>query len=192
MTKLDLRDAAIFGFSMGGGEVARYLGTYGAGRVAKAGFIGAIPPFLLKTADNPTGGDQAMFDGMQEAVRNDRPRFLQEVFQNLYNADVFLGERLSEEVIRLTWSVAVGASAIATHDCIQAWLTDFRGDLAKIQIPVLVIHGDDDRIVPFAGSGKLTHEAIPGSKLATIQGGPHGILWTHGEEVAQAMLDFLA
>lgn len=191
MTQLDLRDAAIFGFSMGGGEVARYLGTYGAERVAKAGFLGAIPPFLLKTADNPSGGDQAMFDGIQQAIAADRPGFLAEFFKNFYNTDVFGGKRIGDQAVQLSWNVAVGASPIGTHACVKAWLTDFRADLAKIRIPVLVIHGDDDRIVPFAGSGKLTHEAIPGSKLVAIAGGPHGILWTHGEEVAQAMLDFL-
>jgi non-heme chloroperoxidase len=191
MTKLDLRDAAIFGFSMGGGEVARYLSTYGAGRVAKAGFLGAIPPFLLKTADNPAGGDQEMFDGIQQALLADRPGFLAQFFKNFYNTDVFGGNRISDAAVQLSWNVAVGASPIATHACVKAWQTDFRADLAKIRIPVLVVHGDDDRIVPFAGSGKRTHESIPGSKLVTISGGPHGILWTHGEEVAQAMLEFL-
>jgi pimeloyl-ACP methyl ester carboxylesterase len=191
MTKLDLKDAAIFGFSMGGGEVARYLGTYGAVRVAKAGFLGAIPPFLLKTADNPTGADASVFDGIQAAIVQDRPGFLAQFFQNFYNVDVFGGKRISDQALQLSWNVAAAASPTGTHDCVKAWLTDFRADLAKIKIPVLVVHGEDDRIVPFAGSGKLTHSSIPGSKLVAIQGGPHGILWTHGDEVAQAMLEFL-
>lgn len=192
LTKLDLREAAIFGFSMGGGEVARYLAKYGASRVAKAGFLGAIPPFLLKTPDNPSGADQSVFDGIQKSIREDRPGFLWQFFRNFYNADVFGGSRISDAALQLSWTVAMSASPFGTHDCVQAWLTDFRGDLAKIKIPVLVLHGDDDRIVPFAGSGKRTHEAIPSSKLVVIAGGPHGILWTHGEEVAQAMLEFLA
>lgn len=191
MTRLDLRSAAIFGFSMGGGEVARYLATYGADRVAKAGFIGAIPPFLLKTADNPNGAEQSVFDGIQKAIREDRPGFLSQFLKNFYNADVFGGTRISDAALQLSWTVAMSASPFGTHDCVRAWLTDFRGDLAKIKIPVIVIHGDDDRIVPFATSGKLTHESIPGSKLVAIPGGPHGILWTHGEEVASAMLAFL-
>jgi pimeloyl-ACP methyl ester carboxylesterase len=191
ITKLDLRDVALVGFSMGGGEVARYIGAHGSERVSKAVFMAAIPPFLLKTADNPAGLDGGMFDGIKQAIAADRPAFLSAFLSNFYNLDVLLGKKISDEVVRLSWNVAAGASPKGTLDCVQAWLTDFRKDLARIQVPTLVVHGDADRILPLAVTGKRTHEAVKGSRLAVVPGGPHGLNWTHAEEVNRELLAFL-
>jgi len=191
MTELDLTGATLVGFSMGGGEVARYLGTYGSDRVEKAVFISAIPPFLLKTSENPEGVEGSVFDGLMESIAADRPAFLTGFFQNFYNVDIFGGDRVSDEVIRLSWNVAAAASPRGTLDCVPAWLTDFRGDLASIDVPVLVIHGDADRIVPFPASGKRIPGMVKESRLVVVEGGPHGIGWTHAERVNRELLDFL-
>jgi len=192
MTRLDLRDATLVGFSMGGGEVARYLGAYGSERVRKAVFMAAIPPFLLATPDNPAGVDGSVFDGIQAGVATDRPGFLAGFLANFYNVDVLGGSRISDEAVRMSWTIAAGASPRGTYDCVRAWLTDFRKDLGSIDVPTLVIHGDDDRIVPLAVSGERTHEMVKGSRLVRIEGGPHGINWTHAVEVNRALLEFLA
>ncbi len=191
MTQLDLRDAALVGFSMGGGEVARYLGTHGSKRVSKAVFIAAIPPFFLKTADNPAGVDNSVFDGIKKALAADRPAFLSQFFSNFYNLDVFKGKLISDEVVRLSWNIASAASPKGTLDCVSAWLTDFRKDLARIDVPTLVIHGDADRIVPLAASGQRTHETVKGSRLVVVKGAPHGLNWTHAKEMNRELLDFL-
>jgi non-heme chloroperoxidase len=191
ITRLKLRDVALVGFSMGGGEVARYLGTFGTAGVRKAAFIAAVPPYLLRAADNPGGVDGDVFAGIQSALVADRPAFLAGFLQNFYNVDVLGGTRISEQAIHASWSVAIAASPKATHACVATWGTDFRQDLARINIPTLVIHGDADRIVPIAASGKATHEAIAGSKLVVIEGGPHGVTWTHPDEVNAALVDFL-
>lgn len=191
MNKLDLRDAALVGFSMGGGEVARYLGKYGNDRVSKAVFMAAIPPFLLKTPDNPAGVDGSVFEGIQKALSIDRPAFLTKFFSDFYNIDILRGKLVSDEVIRLSWNIAAGASAKGTLDCVSAWLEDFRDDLKRIDLPTLVVHGDADRILPLSATGKRTHEAIKGSKLVVVKDAPHGLNWTHAEKVNSALLMFL-
>lgn len=191
MTKLDLRDAALAGFSMGGGEVARYLGAYGSERVRRAAFLAAIPPFLLKTADNPAGVDGAIFEGIKRDLAADRPAFLAAFLSNFYNVDVLGGKHISDDFVRLSWNIASGASPTATLACVSAWLTDFRKDLAKIDVPALVVHGDADRIVPLDVSGRRTHEAVGASRLVVVKDGPHGLTWTHAEEVNRALLEFL-
>lgn len=191
VTKLDLRDAALVGFSMGGGEVARYLGTYGSERVGKAAFLAAIPPFLRKTPDNPGGVDGSVFDVIKAGVAEDRLAFLTAFFANFYNVDVLGGKRVSDQAVQFSWNVAAGASPKGTLDCVSAWLTDFRKDLARIDVPTLVVHGDADRILPIEVTGKRMHELLKGSRLAVIEGGPHGLNWTHADQVNRELLDFL-
>jgi pimeloyl-ACP methyl ester carboxylesterase len=191
VTKLDLRDATLVGFSMGGGEVARYLGTYGSERVRKAAFLASIPPFLLKASDNPGGVDGVVFDGIKAGVAADRLAFLTGFFANFYNVDVLGGKRVSDQAVQFSWNVAAGASPKGTLDCVSAWLTDFRKDLARIDVPTLVVHGDADRILPIDVTGKRTHELVKGSRFVVVEGGPHGLNWTHAEQVNRELLDLL-
>ena len=191
VTKLDLGDTALVGFSMGGGEVARYLGTYGSERVSKAAFLAAIPPFLLKTPDNPAGIDGSVFDGIKAGIAADRLAFLAAFFANFYNVDVFGGKRVSDQAVQFSWNVAAGASPKGTLDCVSAWLTDFRKDLSKIKVSTLVIHGDADRIVPVDASGKRTHELVKGSRFVIIKDAPHGLNLTHAEQVNDLLIEFL-
>ena len=191
LTRLDLRKAVLVGFSMGGGEVARYLGRYGTERVQKAVFMAAVTPFLRKAADNAAGLDAEIFEGIKQAIRADRPSFLTSFLSNFYNVHAFGGKKVSEDLLRLSWSRAATASPIGTLACVDSWLTDFRDDLVRIRIPTLVMHGDDDRILPFAATGSRTHEAVEGSRLIVVAGAPHGLNWTHAEEVNDGLIDFL-
>ena len=191
VTRLKLQDFALAGFSMGGGEVARYLGKYGTKGVSKAILIGGVPPFLLKTADNPEGVDGSVFEGIQKAIAADRYAFLTGFFQNFYNTDVYLGKRVSAEAVQASWNVAAGASATATLTCVPTWCEDFRQDLARIDVPTLVMQGDADRIVPIHASGLRTARLIPGARLVVVKDGPHAITWTHADEVNAALVDFL-
>jgi non-heme chloroperoxidase len=191
VTQLKLRDFALVGFSMGGGEVARYLGKYGSKNVSKAVIISGVPPYLLKTADNPEGVDAGVFDGIQNAVAADRYAFFTAFFKNFYNADLLLGKRVSEQAVQASWNVAAGASAIASLACVPAWHEDFRADLARIDVPTLVMHGDADRIVPITAAGLRSAKLIKGARLAVVKDGPHCILWTHAEEVNAELLSFL-
>jgi non-heme chloroperoxidase len=191
MISLDLHDAVLVGFSMGTGEVARYLGAYGSGRVAKAAFLASLEPFLLKTGDNPDGVDGAVFDGILDAVRKDRYAYFTAFYADFYNLDQNLGSRISEEVVRSSWNVAAGASFYASSACVPSWLTDFRGDIPKIDVPALILHGTGDRILPIDATGRRFHAALPSAEYVEIEGAPHGLLWTHAEEVTQALLTFL-
>jgi peroxiredoxin len=191
MARLDLRDAVLAGFSMGGGEVARYLGRYGADRVSKAMLLGAVPPFLLKTPDNPEGVDKAVFDGMLDAVKKDRVAFLEGFFPDFYNHDP-ASKEVSADLIPFSKWIAWGASPLGTQQCVVAFgTTDFREDLKKIAVPTLVAHGDSDRIVPLEVSGKRSHEMVKGSRLEVLKGAPHGFAATHAPQLNGLMLDFL-
>ncbi len=191
VTHLKLRNFALVGFSMGGGEVARYIGKFGSKGVSKAVIIGGVPPFLLKTADNPEGVDDSIFEGIKKAVATDRYAFFTEFFKNFYNTDVLLGKRVSEEAVRASWNVAASASPTASLACVPTWFEDFRTDVARIDIPTLVIHGEADRIVPIAASGQRTAKLIKEARLVVIKDGPHNVAWTHAEEVNAALGDFL-
>ena len=191
MTQLDLRDVALAGFSMGGGEVARYIGRYGSDRVSKAMLLGAVTPFLLKTADNPDGVDLAVFNGMIDGVKKDRVAFLANFFPAFYNHDAG-ADNANPDLISFSKWIAWAASPVGTQQCITAFgTTDFRDDLRKFTIPTMVVHGDSDRIVPFEVSGKLSHEMIKGSRLEVISGAPHGFAATHAPKLNELMLDFL-
>ena len=191
VTRLKLRNFSLVGFSMGGGEVARYIGKYGSKGVSKAVIIGGVPPFLLKTADNPEGVDGSVFDGIQKAVAADRYAFFTDFFRNFYNTDVFLGKRISEQAVQASWNVAASASATASFACVPTWYEDFRNDLARIDVPTLVIHGDADRIVPIAAAGQRTAKLVKGARLVTIKDGPHAVSWTHADEVNAELVSFL-
>jgi pimeloyl-ACP methyl ester carboxylesterase len=188
---LDVKGATLVGFSMGGGEVARYIARYGSGRVAKAVFAAAVPPYLYKAQDNPEGGlDEATIAQFQGGVKKDRIAFLEEFTKGFFSA----GGKLQVSELQRIYArdIAAFASPKGTLDCIAAFSrTDFRGDLKKIAIPTLIIHGDSDAIVPFEVSGKRTHQAITGSQLALIKGGPHGLNASHPEPFNKALIEFL-
>jgi non-heme chloroperoxidase len=192
MTTLDLRDVALVGFSMGGGEVARYIGARGTERVSSATFVSAVTPYLLKAPDNAEGVDASVFKSITTALAADRPAFLTKFLSDFFNADTLLGNRVSQEVIQLNWSIAASASPRASIELVTAWGTDFRRDLARINVPTLVVHGDADRIVPFGVSGKRTNEMIKGSRLLALKGAPHGLNWTHADDLNKALIEFLA
>ncbi|MFD3827337.1 alpha/beta fold hydrolase [Streptomyces sp. NPDC058625] len=189
---LDLNDAVLVGFSMGTGEVGRYLGTHGSARIAKAAFLASLEPFLLKTDDNPEGVDGAVFEGIEQAVTADRYAYFSAFFNDFYNLDENLGTRISEEAVRNSWNVAAGASWHASVACVATWTTDFRADLPKIDVPTLILHGTADRILPIEATGEPFRRALPQAEYVVIDGAPHGLLWTHAQEVTDALLAFLA
>jgi non-heme chloroperoxidase len=191
LERLDLNDIVLVGFSMGTGEVTRYLGSYGSARVSKAALFGAIPPFLLKTPENPEGVDESVFDGIKTAVIADRPAYFKDFLDNFYNVDENAGTRISDQAWQNSFIVAVGASAYAAYACVDTWLTDFRGDLPKIDVPTLLVHGTADRILPYDATAKRLPGLIKNLQFVTVEGGPHNIAWTHSEEVNKALLDFL-
>jgi len=188
---LDLEDIVLAGFSMGTGEVTRYLGRYGSARVSKAALLGAIPPFLLKTDDNPEGVDGSVFEGIRAAVVADRPAYFKAFLDDFYNVDVLGGERISDQAWQASFNVAVGASPFAADACVPTWLTDFRADLPKIDVPTLLVHGDADRILPFEATAKRLPGLIADLTFVVVEGGPHNIAWTHPEQVNAALKDFL-
>lgn len=194
MRTLDLRDAVLVGFSMGTGEVARYISTYGTERVGKAAFLGMLEPFLLKTDDNPGGVDQSVFDGILTAVKADRYAYFDAFYADFYNTDENLGTRLSEAALRSSWNVAAGASAYASVAAVPTWITDFRADsdaVAASGVPTLLLHGTADRILPIDVTARAFHKIHPSAAYVEIDGAPHGLLWTHAEEVNEALLAFL-
>ena len=184
-------DATLVGFSMGGGEVARYIGKFGTGKLKKAVLMSSVTPFLLKTSDNPEAADQSVFDGMLGGLAKNRPEFLKGFIKNFYNFDA--GQSgLTEANLAYDWAIAAMASPKGSIDCVKAFSsTDFREDLKKFDIPTLVLHGGDDNIVPLAISGQKAHELIPSSELVVLEGAPHGITVSHPKEVNATLLTFL-
>jgi non-heme chloroperoxidase len=188
---LSLTGFSLVGFSMGGGEVARYLGRYGSAGVSKAVIMGGVPPYLLKTADNPEGVDKGVFDGIQKAIATDRYAFFTQFFNDFFNTDVFLGKRISTQAVQASWNVAASASAVASLACVPTWYEDFRADVSRIDIPTLVLHGEADRIVPIQAAGARTAKLVKSANFVSIKGGPHAVNWTHADEVNAELANFL-
>ncbi|MCX4505953.1 alpha/beta fold hydrolase [Streptomyces anulatus] len=193
METLDLRDAVLVGFSMGTGEVARYLSLYGSGRIAKAVFLASLEPYLAITDDNPDGAAPlSFFEGVSEAVQKDRYAFFTGFYTDFYNLDENLGTRVSEEAVRNAWNIAAGAGPIASAAAPLTWPTDFRADIPKIDVPALIVHGTGDRTLPVDATGRRFAKALPAAQYIEIDGAPHGLLTTHTTEVNEILLDFLA
>jgi pimeloyl-ACP methyl ester carboxylesterase len=188
---LDLHDAVLAGHSMGTGEVTRYLASYGPARVAKGVLIAPIPPFLLQTPDNPDGVPEGLFDGFAAAARADTPAWMKGFLDNFYNVDTLRGTLISDQAWQASWNLAVTASATAAVACIATWTTDFRADLPEIGVPVLVVQGDADQVLPLDKTGKRLPGLIKDVQLVVVEGGPHAIPWTHAAQVNTALLDFL-
>jgi len=188
---LGLYDAVVVGHSMGTGEVTRYLGRYGSARVAKAVLISPIPPYLLQAGDNPDGVPQSLFDGFAQAARGDTPAWMKGFLDNFYNADTLRGTLVSDQAYQASWNLAVTASATAAVACIRTWATDFRADLPKIDVPVLVVQGDADQVLPLDKTGKRLPGLVNDLQLVVVEGGPHAIAWTHADQVNTAVLEFL-
>ena len=188
---LDLHDVTLVGHSMGTGEVTRYLSVYGSTRVAAGVLVSPIPPFLLQTGDNPDGVPQGVFDGFVAAAQSDTPAWMKGFLDNFYNADTLRGTLVSDQAYQASWNIAAGASATAAVACIPTWATDFRADLARVDVPILVVQGDADRVLPLDKTGKRLPGLIDDVQLVVIEGGPHAIPWTHADQVNTALLDFL-
>jgi non-heme chloroperoxidase len=192
LSTLSLTDVSLVGFSMGTGEVTRYIGKYGTKRVRKAVLIGTLGPYLVKTGDNPEGVDRSVFEGIKAAIKADRAAFLMDFLRNFYNFDVTGGKLVSERVLEHNWNVAVGASATGTRTCVDSWIEDFRQDIAKNIVPTLLLHGDADRILPADATSRRQAKLLKNVKFVELKGGPHGVLWTHAEEINAELVKFLA
>jgi len=191
MDELDLHDATLVGHSMGTGEVTRYLGTHGSARVARGVLVSPIPPFLLQADENPEGLPKSLFDGFMQEARADGPAWMKGFLENFYNFDEFRGTLVSDQAFQASWNIATDASPIASVACIETWETDFRPDLPKIDVPILVIHGDADRTLPYEKTARRLPGLINDMELVTIEGGPHAIAWTHTLQVNKALLQFI-
>jgi pimeloyl-ACP methyl ester carboxylesterase len=191
---LDLRDVILVGFSMGTGELARYVSRYGTERVAKLAFLASLEPFLVQRDDNPEGVPQDVFDGIIAAAQSDRYAWFTQFYNDFYNLDQNLGSRITEEVVRASWITAVGSAPVAAYAVVDSWIEDFRADVAAVReagLPTLILHGTEDNILPIDATGRRFHEAVPTAQYVEIEGAPHGLLWTHADEVNAALLPFV-
>jgi pimeloyl-ACP methyl ester carboxylesterase len=188
---LDLREVTLVGHSMGTGEVTRYLGRYGSGRVAKGVLVAPIPPFLRQAEDNPEGVPASVFDGFAQAARADTPAWMKGFLDNFYNFDKLRGTLVSDQAYQASWNLAATASATAAVACISTWETDFRADLSMIDVPVLVIQGDDDQVLPISKTGARLPGLVKDLELVVVEGGPHAIPWTHADQVNSSLVKFL-
>ncbi len=192
MDTLDLGDVTLVGHSMGTGEVTRYLGRFGSGRVAGGVLVAPIPPFLLQADDNPDGVPASVFDGFIQAARQDTPAWMKGFLDSFYNFGKLRGTLVSDQAYQSSWNLAATASATAAVACISTWETDFRADLPKIDVPMLVIQGDEDQVLPLSKTGQRLPRMVKDLELVVIDGGPHAIPWTHADQVNSALAKFLA
>jgi pimeloyl-ACP methyl ester carboxylesterase len=191
---LDLRDVILVGFSMGTGELARYVKNHGHERVAKLAFLASLEPFLVQRDDNPEGVPQSVFDGIEQAARSDRYAWYTQFYADFYNLDENLGSRISEETVRASWTTAIGSAPVAAYAVVPSWLEDFRPDVEAVRDsgkPTLILHGTADRILPIDATGRRFHAALPDAEYVEIEGAPHGLLVTHAAEVNEALLSFV-
>jgi pimeloyl-ACP methyl ester carboxylesterase len=191
MNKLDLRDATLVGHSMGTGEVTRYLGTYGSARVARGVLVSPIPPFLLQTDDNPEGVPGSVFDGFAQTAKSDMPAWMKSFLELFFSTGANRDTGVSDEAFQANWNLATAASAVAAVACVPTWETDFRNDLPKIDVPILVVQGDADQVLPFEKTGKRLPALIKDAQLVVIDGGSHSIPWAHADQVSDALLQFI-
>ena len=194
LTELDLSDVVLGGFSMGTGELARYAAKYGTDRIAKFAFLASLEPFLLQTEDNPTGVPQSVFDGISAAARGDRFAWFDNFYKDFYNLDENLGTRISEAAVRNSWNVAAGSAPVAAYAVVPTWIEDFRDDVQKVRQsgkPTLILHGTKDNILPIDSTGREFTKAFPEAEYVEIEGAPHGLLWTHFQEVNDVLLPFV-
>jgi non-heme chloroperoxidase len=192
LTELDLREATLIGFSLGTGELARYVGRYGTERLKSCVFIESLAPSFVKSDENPNGVDQATVDTVRQAILDDRPAWLTGLLGDFLNLDDYLGQRVSEETVRNNWNAGTGASPVATWACVLTWLEDFHQDITRIDVPTLILHGTADRILSIDGQGRRLHAALPDAHYVEIDGGPHVMCVTHAQEVNRELLAFLA
>jgi non-heme chloroperoxidase len=191
LTELDLHEATLIGFSLGTGELARYVGTYGTGRLKGCVFIESLAPSFAKSEENPNGVDQATVDTVRQAILDDRPAWLTGLLADFLNLDDLLGKRVSEETVRNTWNAGAAAAPWATWACVLTWLEDFHQDIKRIDVPTLILHGTADRILSVEGQGHRMHAALPDAHYVEIEGGPHVMCVTHAKEVNRELLAFL-
>jgi pimeloyl-ACP methyl ester carboxylesterase len=191
---LDLRDVILVGFSMGTGELARYVKNHGHDRVAKLAFLASLEPFLVQRDDNQEGVPQEVFDGIVATAKNDRYAWFTQFYKDFYNLDENLGERISQEVVTANWNTATASAPVAAYAVVSSWIEDFREDVKAVRAagkPSLILHGDKDNILPIDATGRRFHAAFPEAEYVEVAGAPHGLLWTHAEEVNEALLKFV-
>ncbi len=191
---LDLRDVVLVGFSMGTGELARYVSLHGHERIAKLAFLASLEPFLPVRDDNPDGVPQEVFDGIEAAARDDRYAWYSQFFSDFYNLEQNLGERISQEAVDASWNVAVSSAPVAAHAVVSSWIEDFRGDVEAVRNsgkPTLILHGTADNILPIEATARRFRQLLPEATYVEIEDAPHGLLWTHAEDVNAALRTFL-
>jgi pimeloyl-ACP methyl ester carboxylesterase len=194
METLDLRDVVLVGFSMGTGELARYVSRYGHQRVAKLAFLASLEPFLVARDDNPQGLPQKVFDGIEAAAKGDRYAWYTQFFSDFYNLDENLGSRISQEAVTGSWNVAVSSAPVVAYAVVSSWIEDFRADVEAVYSsgkPALILHGTADNILPIDVTARRFRQAVPDAEYVEIEGAPHGLLWTHADEVNAALRTFL-
>jgi non-heme chloroperoxidase len=194
LNTLDLSDVVLVGFSMGTGELARYVSRYGHERVSKLAFLASLEPFLVARDDNPEGVPQDVFDGIEATAREDRYAWYTKFFADFYNLDETRGVRISQEAVTNSWNVAASSAPVAAYAVVSSWIEDFRADVEAVRAsgkPALILHGTADNILPIDATARRFRDLLPRARYIEVENAPHGLLWTHADEVNTALLDFL-